>query len=448
MPSNNVIQNNIISADLNNVKVSDDGIGKNSSFLNLLSSLTSNKNENNKSLELSSNDISQNVINLIFDENIQAKDFSSEEDVDANNQNDINQNEISNSVNMFLLNNKQINVFTDLKPDINNFQNELKVEFANTSNPNLSDFKSSVKETEFNKIEKQLNLNDVKFNSVNYSEYNQNKIHLENKLLNFNGIQDPNMTIKIDNSNFDTRLQTFLQENNLTTYKQKNTASNNVKNSMNISINNSNVTYDFNLYSRKNSPDIIDNLSLKVDDFSENFKKSKIIENETNSSLNTSNTNINSFDKLIEITDESNKLNSAVMTQVKEKVNLMYNEKTSQVTMQLTPENLGKIDIKMSFDQGSLKVEITSFNEETNKMLNSSVSDLISSLKSNSEKPVEVIVKSEMNQNDKNLNQFNENNDQNYQNQKQRKNKYYYDNKFAEDEEKNGVFEKIINGLS
>lgn len=484
MPSN-VIQNNIISTDFNNAKVND---GKKSYFLNLLSSLTSNKNGNNKSTELNTNNIYQNAISLILDEDIQTKtidegnsssnlNLNNEEDVDTNNQNGIV--EISNAVNLFLLNNKQINDIKDLKSDINNLQNEIKVKFTNTNKPysnttnaltEISDFKSNIKETEFNveeqnnviiqnqNIEKinnrvsinDLNLNNVKFNSINLTEYKQNRILSENKLLNINGIQDPNMTIKIANSNFDTRLQTFLKENNLTTYKQQNNALNNVQDSTNVSISNSDVASDLNISSMKNSFEIIDNLSLKADNFSEYFDKSKIVENETNSTLNNSITNINSFDKVIEITDESNKLNSAVMAQVKDKVNLMYNEKTSQVTMQLTPENLGKIDIKMSFGEDSLKLEITTFNEETNKILNSSVSDLISTLKSNSEKPVEVILKSGISHNDKhfNYNQANENNDQNYQNQKQRKNKYYYDNKFADDEEKNGVFEKLINGLS
>ncbi len=462
MPSSNVIQNNVISADLNNSKIND---GKKSSFLNLLSSLNSNidKKENNTSTDLNANNILQNAIRLItngdfqtktINEGIRSSNLNNEEDVDTKNHNDIV--EISNAVNLFLLNNNQINDIKNLKSDVINLQNESKIEFINTNKPNSNttktltetrDFKSNVQETV---LRNDLNLNNLKFNSINFSDNNQNKINSENELINYIDFQKTNMIIMVDDSNFDTKLKTLLNENNLTTYKKQNTAINNVQDSTNILINNSDISSDLNLSSIKNLFEIKENLSLKTDDFSEYFDKSKIVENETNSPLNNNSTNINSFDEVIEITDESNKLNSAVTTQVKDKVNLMYNEKTSQITMQLDPENLGKIDIKMSFGEDSLKLEITTFNEETNKILNSSVSDLISTLKSNSEKPVEVIFKSEISHNDKhfNYNQANENNDQNYQNQKQQRNKYFYDNKFADDEEKSGVFEKLINGLS
>lgn len=476
LSSKNALQNNINSADISNDKINTNiDEGKKSSFLNLLSSLAQKAstalNASDASIKIKAdtdavlnfNNIFQNCASLELNNNIQSKTndedikssiLNNEEDSDSNSQNNIT--EINNIINLFLLNNNQINFNKDSEAYVNNLHNKIKAELNNSEKKaELIDIKS----IKFNPKSSlnDMNLDNVKINRINFSDYNQNKIlsENENELLKNSDLQkNINMIFKIDDNNFSSKLHIMLNESRLKAYMQKDEALNYVKNSTDSLAKSDVEASDLYESSMKNIFSATDNLSLKEDDSGGNYDKSKTIGNEADPTLKNSSFNIDRFKEVIEITDESNKLNSSVMTQVKDKVNLMFNEKTSQATMQLNPENLGKINIKLFFGDESLKVEITAFNKDTNKILNSSVQELVAALKSNSEKPIEVIIKSEANHNDKyfNYDQANENknnnpNNQNDQSQNHRNNKYYYDKKFADDEEKNGAFENLINGL-
>ncbi|NLJ57613.1 MAG: flagellar hook-length control protein FliK [Tissierellia bacterium] len=98
----------------------------------------------------------------------------------------------------------------------------------------------------------------------------------------------------------------------------------------------------------------------------------------------------------ITISDESNKIQSQVLTQVKDKIVIMVEQSEGSeiktVTMQLQPESLGKVSIKMVFENNKLSVEIEAQKEESQKIISSSVGELKEMLGKRSEE-VTVLVK-------------------------------------------------------
>lgn len=104
-----------------------------------------------------------------------------------------------------------------------------------------------------------------------------------------------------------------------------------------------------------------------------------------NSIINESLLNVNGVDiqnssKIIKINDESSLIKESVMTQIKDQIVLMKSDGKQTVTMQLTPENLGKLDIKMVFEKGNLSVEILASNPKTHSLILSNISELKSVL--------------------------------------------------------------------
>lgn len=104
-----------------------------------------------------------------------------------------------------------------------------------------------------------------------------------------------------------------------------------------------------------------------------------------NSIINESLLNVNGVDvqsnsKTIKINDESSIIKESVMEQIKDQIVLMKSNGKQTVTMQLTPENLGKLDIKMVFEKGNLSVEIIASNPKAHSLILSNISELKSVL--------------------------------------------------------------------
>ena len=102
--------------------------------------------------------------------------------------------------------------------------------------------------------------------------------------------------------------------------------------------------------------------------------------------------------KIITIGDGSTEIKSQVLTQVKDKIIIMTDkgqdaEGIKTITMELRPQALGKLDIKMSYENKKLTVEIKALNEETQKTLLSNVGELKEMLGKTSEADVNIIVK-------------------------------------------------------
>ncbi len=159
--------------------------------------------------------------------------------------------------------------------------------------------------------------------------------------------------------------------------------------------------------------------------------------------------------KIITISDDSNKIKPQVLAQVKDKIIIMTEESQDSnsiktITMELKPKTLGKVDIKMSYENNKLTVEIKASNEETQKILSSNIDELRDLLGKTSETDVKIIVKTYEPKDQNALNyqgggqdieDFYQDNGQNYQGRQ--RNKYYWDNKIKSKEE--DVFSELIN---
>lgn len=150
--------------------------------------------------------------------------------------------------------------------------------------------------------------------------------------------------------------------------------------------------------------------------------------------------------KIIKVTDEASQIKSTVLSQVKDQIISMAEDGTQEVKMKLYPENLGEIDIKMSFEKQKMTVEIGALNKDTEKLLISHANELTSILNKLNDSFVNVVVKSNENQ----LTQFEQNNFAfNYQkgenanqNQNSRRN-YQHNPNIEADDEKNIIAEMI-----
>ena len=158
--------------------------------------------------------------------------------------------------------------------------------------------------------------------------------------------------------------------------------------------------------------------------------------------------------KIITISDGSTEIKSQVLSQVKDKIIIMTeNSQDSNgiktITMELRPQALGKVDIKMSYENNKLTVEIKASNEETQKILSSNTDELKELLGKTSQIDVKIIVKPYEPKNQNIINyqdnrqgseNFYQDNEQN--NQGRQRNKYYYDNDIKTKEE--DIFSELI----
>lgn len=115
--------------------------------------------------------------------------------------------------------------------------------------------------------------------------------------------------------------------------------------------------------------------------------------------LTTDNTFAQEQNTIIKVSDESSLLKPKVLSQIKDKIVFMSEEgpepgnTTKHVTMELHPVSLGKVDIKMTFENNKITVEIKAMNEETQKLISSNSNELAKILGKTSES-VNIIVKS------------------------------------------------------
>ena len=120
------------------------------------------------------------------------------------------------------------------------------------------------------------------------------------------------------------------------------------------------------------------------------------------------------------------------------------------ITMELRPQNLGKVDIKMIYENDKLTVEIKALNEETQKILSSNTAELRNLLNKTSEVDVKITVKpyeelkyEPMHNNRGDEQNYYQNNEQNHKNQQGRqRNKYYFENDAKQSE--SDVFSELI----
>lgn len=139
--------------------------------------------------------------------------------------------------------------------------------------------------------------------------------------------------------------------------------------------------------------------------------------------------------RIIQVSDVSSEIKSYVMSQIEDRIVLMVNEGTDgtkNVTMELNPENLGKVDIKMTYENNSLTVEVKAHNEETHKLLLSSSEELAKVLNKVSDGNVNVVVKNQEPLYEQNQHFYSQD-----QERQQQKNTYVYKADDKDDEESN-----------
>jgi len=162
---------------------------------------------------------------------------------------------------------------------------------------------------------------------------------------------------------------------------------------------------------------------------------------------------------IIQLSDESTQIKSQVLHQVRDKIVVMAEQNAEdgntvkQVTMELNPKELGKVDIKMTIVNNKITVEVKALNEETQKIIASNADELLNILNKSSEK-VSIVVKSNdssyehqlINNYDKEIHSNSQNyqDDQNLHQDNKKRNYYYYDkdNKSSDDD---GKFSELIN---
>lgn len=176
----------------------------------------------------------------------------------------------------------------------------------------------------------------------------------------------------------------------------------------------------------------------------ENSKSKFKEEIDINANLAQKNKLMFSENTVIEVSDESSFIKSSAFSQIKDKVELMVSEGTNgtkEVTMELKPESLGKVNIKMFYEGNKLTVEIKALNEETSKLLMSNSQELAKVLVKTADSNVNVVVKHESayGQNPLDYNQD--------KGQNQQKNNYTY-NGNNQDDKDDDMFSQIMNSTA
>lgn len=152
-----------------------------------------------------------------------------------------------------------------------------------------------------------------------------------------------------------------------------------------------------------------------------------------------------SDNKIIQVSDESSYIKSSAISQIKDKIELMVNERTNgtkEVTMELQPEKLGKVNIKMFYEGNKLTVEIKALNEETSKLLMSNSQELAKVLNKAVDSNVNVIVKHDETAYGQNPLDYDQN-----QNKNQQKNNYTYSGNDHDDND-DDIFSQIMNSTA
>lgn len=100
--------------------------------------------------------------------------------------------------------------------------------------------------------------------------------------------------------------------------------------------------------------------------------------------------------KIIEVSDKSSEIKTNIMDQVKDKIIMMTKDGTKEITMELYPKELGKVNIKLSYEGNKLQLQISGTNEETNHILASNLKELTGILQNNTSSSVEASVKNHL----------------------------------------------------
>jgi len=408
------MSNLLINMSNNNLQISGKQNTKTSkeqnSFLNLFNIVMKNKIESNEISEIDSSTSNNDIINMFLNGNLNEQISMTDSNISngdiinlmpIDNQNDKSSNsaetEFNNLIGMLLNVTQNIPITEMQKVNTEEIMESSiqGISIQQVSNVgNLISSKNaennSNKSKEFNTIENLLVNNDFSKNIFTAKEGTIINQEIDGSIQMVSKIESGDFTIKL-NSNL---------------------------NSLNEEVVNQNEK-------------VKDETKLNVDvDFSKNIVENKDVVFSSNN-------------KIIEISDESSEIKSTVLNQVEDKVILMANSKdgTHEVNMELFPDNLGKVNIKMSINADKITVEIMALNEKTGNILLSNAQELTKVLQNNfSNGTVNVIITenslNQYNQSNLNYNHQQNDKDQSYKNQ-------FFNNEITDINEDNKVTEMI-----
>lgn len=160
---------------------------------------------------------------------------------------------------------------------------------------------------------------------------------------------------------------------------------------------------------------------------------------------------------IVNISDEASQLKPQILNQVGDRIKVMAEKgeapgSIKHVEMELNPEHLGKINIKMIFDNDKITVEIKAINKETQKILSSGTGELSEILKKSTDLPIGIVVKNDENQGkglQSHYNSWNENNGNNEKYDQQggrgRQRNSYYNEDAGKENDEESIFSELIN---
>lgn len=149
---------------------------------------------------------------------------------------------------------------------------------------------------------------------------------------------------------------------------------------------------------------------------------------------------------IIEVSDESSQIRPSLSTQVKDKIVLMANENKDiqEVTLELFPKNLGKVNIKMSIKDNSIIIDILASSDKTKNILMENTDELLGSLqKSLNDKSVHItIMNSNAAEQERYASAYEE---QQRENQRNNRGRYVNHNDSREEDEAEESFREMMN---
>jgi len=413
----NMVSNNLQISGKQNTKTSNEQ----NSFLNLLNMVLQNKIDTNEIPEMDSNTYNNDIINMFLNGN-------------SNEQISIVDSNISNA-NVIDLMQTDIQSDKESKSSETDYNNLIGMLLNITQNIPITDMqKMNTEEIIENSIQ---GINIQQISNIENLISSRNVENNSNNSKEFNGISAAStnnlMEKLLVNNNFSKNI--FAAKEG-TKINQENDGSNQLLSKIVSGDFTSKLNSNLNLNSQNQE---VMNQNEKVKDESKlnvdvDFSKS-IVENKD---VIFSNNN-----KIIEISDESSEIKSTILNQVEDKVILMANSKdgTQEVNMELFPDNLGKVNIKMSINADKITVEIMALNEKAGNILLSNAQELTKVLQNNfSNGTVNIIVTenslNQYNQSNLNYNQQQNNKEQSYKNQ-------FFNNDLTDINEDNKITEMI-----
>jgi len=412
----NMVSNNLQISGKQNTKIRNEQ----NSFLNLLNMVMQNKIDTSETAEVEPSNANIDIINMLLN-------------INSNNQISIMDSNNSNA-NVISLVQTDNQSDKESKSSETNYNNLIGMLLNITQNIPITEIKKMNSEEFMEDSIQGINIQQAS-NIVNLM-YSRNVENNSNNNKKFNGIPTD-----LTNNAIEKLIVNNDFSKNVSTSKEGTRINQEIDGSVQI----------VQMVSKIESGDFTSNIKSKLNSVKDEAmikndivkNKSKVDVDYNKSIVDNKNYMFSNNNKIVEISDESSKIKTTVLSQVEDKVILMANSKNGkqEVNMELNPQNLGKVNIKMSISSDKITVEIMALNGKTSDILLANVQELTKVLQNNfNDGTVNVIVAEnsldQYNQSNLNYNQQQNNKEQSYKNQ-------FFNNEIIDVNEDNKITEMI-----